>query len=86
MILEALIIVVLLVINLIFSVFPTITPPEAIATAFTTATTSLWTLNAFIPIPTIVSAVSILMLTELTILQFKFWKWVVSHIPFIGGR
>lgn len=78
--------IVMLVVNLIFSVFPDATLPQGISTAFVTATSSLWTLNAFIPVPTIVSAVSILMLTELTILQFKFWKWVVSHIPWIGGR
>ena len=86
MLIELFLKTVLLIINVITSVFPTVTVPSDIASAFASASASLWTLNSFIPIPTLVSCVSILFLTELVILQFKFWKWIVSYIPFFGGR
>jgi len=44
------------------------------------------TFDAILPINTLFTVLTILITVELIILTFKSFKWLISHIPFIGGR
>lgn len=37
------------------------------------------------PMDTIATLVSLIVIVELSIFAFKTAKWIISHIPFIGG-
>lgn len=39
-----------------------------------------------IPVSTLISLIGIIMGVELGIFGFKTAKWIVSHIPYIGGK
>lgn len=43
-------------------------------------------LNPLIPIDTLAIILSLIIGVELVIFGFKTFKWLISHIPFIGGR
>jgi len=44
------------------------------------------TFDAILPIDTIFTVVSLVITVQLSILAFKSFKWLISHVPFIGGR
>lgn len=43
-------------------------------------------LNTLLPVTTLSIALAILILVDNSTLAFKTFKWVISHLPFIGGR
>lgn len=54
--------------------------------AFTAMAAYVKLLNTLLPISTMASVLLILTGVELAIFGFKTFKWLISHIPFIGGR
>lgn len=42
--------------------------------------------NTLLPVDTLATALAILIGVELIVFSFKSFKWVVSHVPFVGGR
>jgi len=43
-------------------------------------------LNPIFPIDTLYQIITLVIIIEIAILGFKSFKWLISHIPFIGGR
>ena len=70
--------------SLIFGALPVIAIPFSITTALSQATSSLFSLSAFIPVNTLGTVLGIYILIEIAILYFKFIQFVFGFIPFIG--
>jgi len=60
-------------------------PPE-VHTAAAALGGYLGILDPLVPIATLATVVSLMFLVEVSIFGFKSLKWVLSHIPFIGGK
>ena len=60
--------------------------PSDITNAFTTMGGYVQVLNTILPITTLASVLVILFATDIIIFGFKTMKWLVSYLPFIGGR
>jgi len=60
--------------------------PTAVHTATTTLGGYLGALDPILPISTLATTVGIAFAVELGIYGFRTLKWVLSHIPFIGGK
>lgn len=43
-------------------------------------------LNTLLPVTTLSLALGILILVDNSAFGFKTFKWVISHLPFIGGK
>jgi len=59
---------------------------SGVASALSSASSSLWALNAFIPVPTIALATGIAVSVEIVLLSFRFARFIISYIPFFGGK
>jgi len=42
--------------------------------------------DALIPMPTLLTVVGIVFTVEIAVFGFRTLKWVISHLPFIGGK
>lgn len=60
--------------------------PSQVSTAFSWLGNYLSILSPIVPITTLGITVGIVVGLELLIFGFKTFKWVISHIPFVGGR
>jgi len=73
----------------ILGIFQTAFPTNPVPQAAHDATTALGGyLNAFspiVPLDTLWTAASIIILVEVILFSFRFARWVLSHIPLIGG-
>jgi len=75
------------VLALVVGFFPTSTGFSTdVTTAFSTFGGYVKILNTLLPISTMASVLVILMSVELIVFGFKSFKWIISHIPFVGGR
>jgi hypothetical protein len=74
------------VLALVSSLFPVIPISSGISSAVSASISALWSLNSFIPVPTLALVVGLLVSIEIGILVFKFFRWFMSHIPFVGGK
>lgn len=43
-------------------------------------------LDPLIPIATLLTVVSLVFTVEIALFGFRTLKWVISHIPFVGGK
>lgn len=87
MLLSGLIYIAYGLVSLIIAIFPTGgTFPSAVHTATTALGGYLHILDPLVPISTLLSCLTLIFTVELAIFGFKTFKWVASHIPFIGGR
>jgi len=72
---------------LIISVFPF---SAGFSTAFTDAFDSLnsyiMALDVIFPVSDLLICLTIVLGTQLIIFGFGFLRWIVSHVPFIGGK
>jgi len=75
------------IISVILAVFPYSDgfPPD-VATAAAYFGGYLGILSPIVPISTLLTILSLVIFFELTVFAFKAFKWVFSHVPFIGGR
>lgn len=71
----------------IIGFFPTSTgfPPE-VHTAAVALGGYLGMLSPLVPIGTLATCVGIAFTVEIAVFGFRTLKWVVSHVPFIGGK
>jgi hypothetical protein len=60
--------------------------PDSVHTAAASLGQYFKLLDPLIPTGTMITVLSIVFTVELAIFGFKTMKWLVSHIPFIGGR
>lgn len=75
------------ILQLIISVLPTSSgfPPE-VASAFTTMGGYVQMLDTLLPIQTLATVLAIIISVDVAIFGFKTFKWLLAHIPFVGGR
>jgi len=75
------------VLNLIISIFPT---SEGLPVEVTNAVTQfggyVGILGAILPIGTLATVLGLIIAVELGIFGFKGFKWIFSHVPFVGGK
>jgi hypothetical protein len=75
------------VLQLITSILPTSSGfPVEVQDAFNTMGGYVMILDSILPIGTLATVLGILIATDLIIFGFKTFKWVISHIPAVGGR
>lgn len=73
--------------GLIIEVFPTGNGfPDIVHTSATQIGGYVRILDPIFPVDTLYQIIVLLIVIELSILGFKSIKWLMSHIPFIGGR
>jgi len=60
--------------------------PSSVSSAFSSIGGYFAFLDSFIPTSDLLTAVGILFSVEITLFVFKVVRWVVSFIPFIGGK
>jgi len=44
------------------------------------------TLDPLLPVDTLFQILVLVVAVEIAILSFKSFKWLISHIPFVGGK
>jgi len=73
--------------NWFISLFPVSSGfPSAVSTAVSGLGGYLDIFSPLIPISTLATVVGLVFTVELSILAFKTTKWLISHLPFIGGK
>jgi len=73
--------------QLIVSVFPAGNGfPAQVHTASQQIGGYVGILDPIFPIDTLYQIIILVIVIEIAILGFKSLKWVISHIPFVGGR
>jgi len=71
----------------IINLFPTGTGfPTAFHTAATTAGGYLKMIDGLVPLSTLKTVLLLVFSVEIIIFTFKTLKWLMSHIPYIGGK
>ena len=75
------------ILTMITAVLPTGTgfPPE-VQSAFTQMGGYVGMLNTLLPLSTLATVVAIVFATDLIIFGFKTFRWLISHVPFVGGH
>jgi hypothetical protein len=75
------------VLNMVTSILPSGTgfSPE-VQNAFLTMGGYVGILNTLLPISTLAVVLGIIIATDVAIFGFKTFKWLVSHVPFVGGK
>lgn len=87
MIIDAIINLAYKVINGIVNLFPTGTGFSSdVHTAFVGIGGYLGIASPLVPIATLATCVALVFSVEMSIFGFKTVKWVVSHLPYIGGK
>jgi len=74
-------------ISLIVGIFPSSAGfPSEVINAVSSLSGYVGMMNPLIPIPTIVQIIGLVITLELSIFGFKTFKWILSHVPLVGGR
>lgn len=74
-------------VTLILGVFPAAAQfPAAVHTAAQTIGGYFHMLDPIVPTDTFVTVFSLAIAVEVAIFGFKSFKWIISHLPFIGGN
>jgi len=60
--------------------------PSEVSDAFSLIGSYMGLLDPLIPIAAIAVCVGIIFMVELGIFGFRSGKWIISHVPFVGGR
>jgi len=60
--------------------------PPQIAAAFSTFGGYVQTLSTIFPVGTLFTVLVILFSVDIAIFGFKTFKWLISFVPFVGGR
>jgi len=87
MIFSAFVILASYVILAIAGVLPDSTgfPPE-VSAAITTMGQYARVLDLLLPVSTLATIIALVLSTQVAIFTFKSLKWIISYLPFIGGR
>lgn len=87
MITSAIISMAALLIEKVLSWFPASTGfPAEVETAFSSLGEYVKLFDSLVPISTLAICLSLVFGTEIIIFGFRSVKWLISHIPFIGGK
>jgi len=87
MIFTGFIYVVVFLLGIIIDLLPTSTGfPADVTTAFATFAGYVQILDVMLPIATLGTVLGILISVDIAIFSFKTLKWLISHLPVIGGR
>jgi len=74
-------------VSLILGIFPAGgTFPASLHNATQALGGYLHILDPLVPISTLLTCLTLVFSVEIALFGFKTFKWLVSHIPFIGGR
>jgi len=75
------------VLGFIVDILPSSTGfPSDVQTAFNTMGGYVQLLDTLLPIGTLAIVLGILVSVDVAIFGFKTFKWLVSYIPFVGGK
>lgn len=75
------------ILSLIVAILPTSTGfPAELSSAFVTMGGYVQILDTILPVSTLATVLGILISVDLAIFGFKTFKWLISHLPFVGGR
>jgi len=75
------------IINWIIQIFPISTGfSTTVQASFTTIVGYVGMFNPILPYATVGAVLLIIIPVDLGIFAFKNIKWIISHIPFIGGK
>jgi len=75
------------ILSLLLLILPTSTGfPTDVQSAFNTFAGYVQILNTLLPISTLATVLAVLVATDLAVFGFKTFKWLISHIPLVGGR
>jgi len=75
------------ILSFITAILPTSTGfPSEIQTAFNTMAGYVQILDTLLPLATLATVLGVLVSVDVAIFGFKTFKWLISHIPFVGGR
>jgi len=87
MIVTAFVSIITYFLSLLVAVFPESTGlPSELTAATNYLGGYLNLLDPIVPIDTLGTTLGILVLIELAIFGFKTAKWIISHLPMVGGR
>lgn len=76
-----------LLLTFLINFFPSgSTLPSGFHTAVTALGGYLHILDPLVPISTLLTCVSLIFAVEISLFGFKFLRWVLGHIPQIGGN
>lgn len=74
-------------INFLIGLFPNGTGfPTEVHTAFSTLGGYIGLIDVLVPVSTMLWCLTLIFGVEIAIFGFKTVKWIISHIPFIGGK
>jgi len=87
MIISGLLIIAGFILTSVISVFPVSTGfPTEVTTSISTLAGYVALINVLLPVPTLATIIGLLVSVEIAVFGFKTFKWLISHIPFVGGR
>jgi len=59
---------------------------DSVVSAFATMAGYVQILDTLLPLSTLAIVLSVIISVDIAIFGFKTVKWLVSHLPFVGGR
>jgi len=73
--------------NFLIGLFPTgVGFPTEVHNAFTTLGGYIGLLDVLVPVSTMLWCLTLIFGVEIAVFGFKTLKWLISHIPFLGGK
>jgi len=73
--------------NAFISIFPVGSGfPTPFHSAFQNLGSYIQATSSFLPLGTLFICLSLLFTAEVAIFGFRTFRWIISHIPFIGGK
>ncbi|MFA6251562.1 MAG: hypothetical protein WC603_02975 [Candidatus Paceibacterota bacterium] len=60
--------------------------PEGFHTAMATLGGYVHLLDPLVPMATLLTCVTLIFTVEIAIFGFKVLRWILSHVPFLGGK
>jgi len=87
MIFTAFIAIAYYVLGAILSIFPSSSGfPSQVDSAIAYVAGYVGILDPLVPLSTLATILSLIITFELSVFAFKGIKWLISHIPFVGGK
>jgi len=75
------------VLNTILLIFPASSGfPSQVDTAVAFVAGYVGILDPIVPLSTLATILTLVITFELAVFAFKGFKWLISHIPFVGGK
>lgn len=73
--------------NAVLGLFPNSTgTPAGFTNAVDTLAGYVGILDPLVPLDTLATVFTLIISYELAVFTFRGFRWIISHIPFIGGR